>query len=248
MPESPPVRRLLALPFGVVAYLFSVAPMVYLVGFLAGVGVEKTATSGPLVPAGQALAVDLALLASFGVVHSLMARERAKRAVSRLVSPELERSFYSLVAGLQIVALMAFWKPLPEPVWHVATPAARASLWVLFLAGWGVVVASLFAFGSAQLFGLAQAWAVARGRRYEAPPIELRGPYRFVRHPLYSGTILSLFAVPTMSRGQLLLAGAFTVYILIGMRYEERDLERKFGASWLAYRRAVPALLPKLGK
>jgi protein-S-isoprenylcysteine O-methyltransferase Ste14 len=241
------VRRFFALPLGVLAYVAAVAPMVYLVGFLAGVYVGKTVDGPPFVPARSALAIDLALLGSFAVVHSLLARERLKRTVARLVSPELERSVYSLVAGLQIAALLGFWRALPAPVWQLEAPLARGALWALYLAGWGVVVASLLAVDSFRLFGLAQAWDAARGRRSPEPAIVLRGPYRWVRHPLYSGTLLALFAAPTMSRGRLLFAAAFTLYMLVGMRFEERDLERRFGASWRDYRRAVPALLPRLG-
>jgi protein-S-isoprenylcysteine O-methyltransferase Ste14 len=207
----------------------------------------RTVDGPPFVPASAALANNFALVASFAVVHSVLARERAKRAVARLVSPELERSLYSLVAGLQIAALLWLWRALPAPIWQLEAPAARAALWAFYCAGWLVVVASLLAVDSFRLFGLAQARDAACGRSSPEPPIVLRGPYRWVRHPLYSGTILALFAAPTMSQGRLLLAAAFTLYMLVGMRFEERDLARRFGASWLEYRRAVPALLPRLG-
>lgn len=241
-----PVRRALALPLGVAAYLLSVGPMVWLVGFLANAPLPRTVDGPPFVPAGEALAVDLALLVSFGFVHSLLARDRVKRAMATAIPAELERSVYSIVAGLQIVAVLVGWRALPESVWQVEAPAVRIALWLLFAAGWAIVVAALHAVGSFRLFGLAAAWSLFRGVPDVAPPLALRGPYRWVRHPLYTGTILALFAAPDMSRGHLLLAVVFTAYILLGMRFEERDLARQHGAAWLEYRNAVPALLPRL--
>jgi protein-S-isoprenylcysteine O-methyltransferase Ste14 len=245
VPESPPLPRPHYLLVGLAGHLLAIAPMVYLVGFLTPWPLPRTVDGGALFPAGAAVAVDLALLASFAVVHSLLARDAAKRALARVLPPELERSVYSIVAGLQIVALLALWRALPDPVWRIEAPAARAALWGAYAAGWAVVVASLAAVSSTHLFGLGRAWAAARGLPYREPPISARGPYRYVRHPLYSATTVALFATPEMSVGHLLLAVVFTAYMLIGMRFEERDLERKFGSSWREYKAAVPALIPR---
>lgn len=247
MSDSPRVPRPHYLLVGVAGQLLAIAPMISLVGFLAGLPLPRTVDGPPFVPAQTALALDLLLLLSFGVVHSLLARDAVKRALARFVPAALERSLYSIVAGLQIVLLLLFWRALPEPVWRVDAPAARTALWILFASGWAVVVASLAAVGSSHLFGFARARAAARGDDYREPPIAVRGPYRFVRHPLYSATTVALFAAPEMSVGHLLLAVVLTAYTMIGMRFEERDLERRFGASWREYRARVPALVPRLG-
>ncbi|MCM2269612.1 MAG: isoprenylcysteine carboxylmethyltransferase family protein [Thermoanaerobaculia bacterium] len=242
------MRRPLYLFFGVAGYLLAVAPMVYFVAFTANLPVPKSVDSGLAGPAPAALAVDLALLLAFAVVHSVLARPAAKTQLARRVPAELVRSLYSAIAGTQIVTLMALWRPLPAVVWSVPGELPRAALWGLFAAGWAVVLGALRAVDAAHLFGLRQALAAARDVRYEPPPFVARGPYRYVRHPLYAATVLSLFAAPDMSQGRLLLALTMTLYIVLGCRFEERDLEREHGEAFSTYRAAVPAFLPGLGR
>ena len=249
MPESPRLTRPHYLLAGLAGYLLAIVPMALLVAFLANVPIQtlsRTIDRGVLVPPAEAFAVDLALLLSFGVVHSLLARDRIKRAVTRLVPEALERSVYSLIAGLQIVLLLAAWRPIPAAVWTIEAPVARAAIWALYLACWAIVLATLESIGSTHLFGFARARAAARGEAYREPPIAARGTYRFVRHPLYGATIVALFATPDMSAGHLLLAGVFTAYTFVGLWFEERDLERRHGASWLEYKASVPSLVPRL--
>jgi len=238
------MRRSHYLLFGLAGHLLAVLPMVYFVGFLANFAVPKSVDSGAAGAAGRATAIDLVLLLSFAAVHSALARPAAKRFVTRWIPAELERSHYSAVAGLQMAALMALWRPLPEPVWSVEPAAARIALWGLFALGWAVVLWALRAIDDLHLFGFRQAAAAAADRSYEPPPLVPRGPYRFVRHPLYSATLVSLFAAPDMSRGRLLLAAVLAAYIVVGARFEERALEREHGASFRAYRDALPAYLP----
>ena len=239
--------RPLHLALGLAAYLLSVGWMVYFGGFLGGIVVPKTIDSGVPSAAGASLALDLALLLSFAVVHSVLAREGARRRLAGWLPAPLERAAYSALAGLQIVALCALWRPLPAPGGQVAGGPARLALWALFALGWLVVLAALRAVGDAHLFGLAQAWASARGEPYRARPLEANGIYRHIRHPLYSGTLLALWAAPTLSQGHLLLAAVLSAYLAIGYHFEERDLARRHGDPYLAYRARVPAFFPRLG-
>jgi methanethiol S-methyltransferase len=239
------VQRPHYLLLGIAGHLLAVLPMVWFVGFLGDFAVPKTVDSGPAGPVSAALAVDLALLLAFALVHSLLARPAAKLRMQAWVPEPLTRSVYALIAGLQLVALMALWRPLPAPVWSVPHAALRIALWSLFALGWAIVLWALRSVDDGHLFGLRQALAGARGVAYEPPPFVARGPYRFVRHPLYGATILALFAAPDMSQGRLLLALVLTAYIAIGVRLEERDLEREHGAAFRAYLEGVPGFVPR---
>lgn len=235
------------LAFGLAGYLAAVLPMVYLVGFLANVGVPKSVDSGSVGPAGSGLAVDLALLLAFALVHSLLARRAVKERLTARFPAALERSLYSLVAGTQIALLCGGWRPLPLLVWNVpsAWTALRLLLWAIQGAGWGIVVLALLTISSAHLFGLRQAWWAARGVPYVAPAFEIRGVYRRIRHPIYAGTLVAFWATPEMSQGHLLLVGVLTVYLFIGLVFEERELERELGEAYLAHRRAIPRFIPR---
>jgi protein-S-isoprenylcysteine O-methyltransferase Ste14 len=92
--------------------------------------------------------------------------------------------------------------------------------------------------------GLRQTWAYYRGR--EQPPHEFRTPglYRLVRHPAQLGLIISLWATPVMSLGHLMFAGVMTLYILVGIRLEERDLLALYGDTYAQYQRRTSMLLP----
>ena len=69
-----------------------------------------------------------------------------------------------------------------------------------------------------------------------APRLKTGLLYRWLPHPMYVGVLLALWATPRMSLGHLLLATGMTVYVLIAMRYEERDLVAHFGTAYARWR------------
>jgi len=221
--------------------------LAYFAGFLAGV-VPRSVDTGPSVRWAQAVGRDVAVLALFGLQHSVMARSTVKRALARVVPPALERSTYVLLSALGLALVMWQWRPIPALVWRVDTPLGVLLMRALLVAGVLVVLAASRAIEAFGLLGLPQAYAAYRGERTPAARFVTPGPYRVVRHPIQAGTLVVLWATPVMTAGHLLLAGVFTVYVLIALRYEERDLVRAFGAEYAAYRERVPALVPRPGR
>lgn len=241
------MQRSLYLLIAVVCYFAFFVSFVYLVGFVAGypalpTHVDKGLAASP----ATAVAIDVVLIALFGLQHSVMARPAFK--ARWFVPVPLERSVFCLATALVLAVLFAFWHPLPGVVWSVADPTGRAVLWGLFAAGFGIVFVSTWLINHFELFGLAQAWQHFRG--HEPQPHAFRTPlfYRLVRHPIYLGFLLAFWATPEMSIGHLLLAAGFTVYILIGIRYEERDLVAHFGDTYTQYRTRVGMVLPWVGR
>lgn len=230
-------------------YLAFFAAFLYLIGFVAGFEALPThVDKGLSAPAGAAALVDLALIALFGLQHSIMARPAFKARWTRIVPPPLERGVYCLASALCLVALFVFWHPIAGTVWSVDDPAGRMALWVLFFLGWGILFVATHLISHWELFGLAQAWRHYRGT--EPPLQQFRTPlfYRWVRHPIYSGFLLAFWAAPEMSYGHLLLAAGFSFYIFVGIAYEERDLMTHFGDTYAAYRRRTGAVVPGIGR
>ena len=243
------MARPLYLVVALVCYAAFFAAFVYLIGFVAGYPALPThIDKGLAAPPLMAAIIDLALIALFGVQHSVMARPGFKASWTRIVPPPIERSVYCLASAGVLGVLYAFWHPISGTVWDVVNPAARAVLWGLFALGWGIVFISTWLISHFELFGLAQVWRHWRGSA--APEVKLTTPgfYRVVRHPLYSGFLLAFWAIPTMSYGHLLLAAAMTVYVLIAVGYEERDLVGTFGGAYEDYRKRVGMLVPGVGR
>lgn len=242
------MTRALSLLFAMLAYAIFFATFLYLIGFVGDfVIIPKTVDSPATAMAtGAAIVIDLALIALFGVQHSVMARQGFKRAWTKIVPRPVERSVYVLLASLVLMVMFAFWQPIQANVWNVTAPVASDILWVLFWLGWGMVLISTFLINHFELFGLQQAWSYCRGR--EAAPPEFRTPlfYKWVRHPLYLGFFLAFWATPEMTAGHLLLAAGMSVYMLIAIRYEERDLVAFHGRDYEEYRGRVGMLLPRL--
>ena len=236
--------RILALFYGLIAYVIFLASFLYAIAFVGGFGVPKTIDSGSAGPLLEALAVDTLLLGVFAVQHSLMARPAFKRWWTGFVPEPVERSTYVLFSSLALILLYWQWRPVPQVVWSIDDPTGRAIVWGLFWLGFLTVLTSTFLINHFDLFGLRQVWAYRRRR--EIPPAEFVTPlfYRLVRHPLYLGFIVAFWAAPTMSLGHLGFAIATTVYILIAIQLEEHDMVGVFGATYAAYKRRVPMLLP----
>lgn len=238
--------RAVYMGFSLIAYAIFFATFLYLIGFVGDLPyLPTTVDRGPASGAGTALILNIALIALFGVQHSVMARQGFKRAWTRAVPKPLERSVYVLFASAALIVMFAFWRPIPGTVWNVENEMAAAVLWVMFAAGWGIVLLSTFLINHFELFGLQQAWFHMRER--EAQPHQLRQPffYRWVAHPLYAGFFIAFWATPRMTAGHLLFAAGMSVYILIAIRYEERDLKGLFGKDYEDYRSGVGMLTPR---
>lgn len=241
--------RSLTLLASVACYLAFFVAFVYLIGFVAGFApLPTTVDKGLAAPAGVAALIDVALIALFGVQHSVMARPGFKAGWTKVVPAPLERSVYCLASALALIVLFAFWHPIAGSLWSVESPGWRIVLWVLFFIGWGVLFVTTHLINHWELFGLSQAWHHFRGST--APPPQFRTPlfYRWVRHPLYSGFLLALWATPDMTYGHALLAFGLSVYIFVGIAYEERDLIGHFGETYVEYRRRVGMVVPWIGR
>jgi protein-S-isoprenylcysteine O-methyltransferase Ste14 len=244
-----PVRQtaaggVFAVLYGCVAYAVFFATFLYAVGFVGNLFVPKSVDSGSPASLFETLNVNLALLALFAVQHSVMARPAFKRWWTRIVPVSIERSTYVLLASAVLILLFWQWRPILTPVWTVTNDVTAALLQSFFWLGWGMVLLSTFLINHFELFGLRQVFARLLGRTL--PQAQFRTPflYQYTRHPLYLGFLIAFWSAPTMTAGHLLFAAGSSMYILLGIFLEERDLIDAFGDRYHRYRQDVHMLLP----
>lgn len=236
-------QRTGVLAFGLIAYALFLGTILYLIGFVGAWFVPKHVDNGPAGPVWLALLLDAALVLAFALQHEVMARPAFKQRITRVIPNAMERSVFVFLASAILIVLFVFWRPIPMVLWSVGGAPAVA-ITALALAGWVVVFASTFIINHFDLFGLRQVVLNMRNREYAPVGFKLRLFYKLCRHPLMLGFIIAFWAAPTMTVGRLWFATLMTLFILVGIRFEERDLEAAHGDDYRAYKRRVRALVP----
>ena len=240
------VQRVSVLAYGGLCYAIFFATFLYAFGFIGGFVVPKsidTAAAGPL---WLSLLVDVGLLGLFAAQHSVMARTPFKRWLTRFIPEAAERSTYVLLSSVALLLLFWQWRPLGGEIWRVEHPIAVAIMYSGFAFGWGLVLVTTFLINHFDLFGLRQVWSFFRGEPCRPLRFVMPGLYRRVRHPLYLGWLCAFWFSPHMTATHLLFALLTTAYILLAIRWEERDLIRAHGAEYVRYRQRTPMIVPRL--
>lgn len=237
--------RVLVLLYGVACYVASMASVLLMVGFCTDLVVPNSLGVTADVFSLDALLIDLGLLALFGVQHTVMARQGFKTVLTKLIPEAAERSTYGLATVLVIVVIVTYWQPLPGIMWQVEAGNAALALTVLALAGWGSMALFSFLIDHFDLFGLRQVWLFWRQVPYTPVPMKSPALYKWVRHPMYLGILIGIWSTPQMTGGHLLFAAGMTIYVLIGIAFEEKDLVRDLGDDYRRYQESTPALIPR---
>jgi protein-S-isoprenylcysteine O-methyltransferase Ste14 len=230
--SAPPPARVKVI--AIACYATAVAGLAGLLCLLAALGLGFVKGSSESASA-WAWAGNLGLVALFGLQHSGMARDGFKRHWTRFVPAALEWAIYVGLSGAGLIALCLLWQPLSGPeLWHLPDVFAAVAM----AGGCGSTLITL------GVFDLRELW-----RPQQLSPEQLRivGPYRWVRHPLMSCSLVLLWGWPVMTPTLAVLSGGLTLYIFAALPLEERTLIARFGNAYRDYRRRVPAYVPWRG-
>ncbi len=238
------MKRSSILFYSVINYAFGVAALVCLIVFLFNfyppVAIDLGTAGHPVV----AVAVNLALIALFGLQHSVMARPRFKAGLTRVIPAPAERSTFMLATAVVVLSLCLLWRPLPAVIWQAESAVVYNALLLTGLSGWALVLYATFLINHFDLFGLRQAWLYFTGQAYTPVPFKTAALYRYVRHPIMTGVFIGIWVTPMMTVGHLLFAIGMSVYIFIGVYHEEKDLVDSIGRQYLDYMRSTARFIP----
>lgn len=178
----------------------------------------------------------------FGVLHSVLAAGWWKQRMQRWLGANYKyyHFAYSVFAAVSLIGILVFQYTMYSRLLYEAPVWVKVLLWLPVLAGaaiMGVVIRKYFF----SLSGISVFY-----KKQPPAALELGGLHRYVRHPLYFGTLLfiwSLFFVfPYLNN--LLACIIITGYTLLGARLEEKKLVAQFGEKYLSYKQRVPMLIP----
>jgi methanethiol S-methyltransferase len=179
----------------------------------------------------QAALVDATLFTVFAAHHSIFARDFIKAWISRRVPARLIRSVYVWTASLLLVLVVLAWRPIGGDLYH-ATGWTGYGHALVQLAGVWLIARSVGVIDALELAGI-------RSSRGPAS-LQITGPYRFVRHPIYLGWMLIVSGAAHMTGDRATFAAITTIYLILAVPWEERSLERTFGNDYARYKQRVP--------
>jgi protein-S-isoprenylcysteine O-methyltransferase Ste14 len=191
----------------------------------------------------QALLWDGLLSFLFFIQHSGMIRQSFRSRISPLVPRHYQPATYAIASGIALMAVVLLWQP-SQTVLYQAEGMVRllaCAITALAIVGfyWGVR-----ALGNFDTFGIRPIKLHLRGRQLRAPDIVVRGPYLWVRHPLYFFLLVLIWSFPDVSLDRLLFNVLWTLWIVLGAYLEEKDLVAEFGEKYSRYQQTVPMLFP----
>ncbi len=240
------MKKLLLVLFGVFSYLLFIFCTLFTIGFLNNRWVPSGIDQGDGAGLGLALLINIGLVSVFGFSHSLLARESIKQKLRRWVPDSSIRSIYVFQSSAILIGIGLLWQPLPLSIWQVNSIPVQWAILGLHGLGWLTVVLATFAINHFDFTGLQQVYHHWLDKEAPKPQFVTPWLYRIVRHPMQTGVLMAFWCTPHMTVGHLVFALTMTVYILIGIRFEERSLVREFGDAYRVYQQSVPALIPGL--
>ena len=239
------MSRLLIFIYGLLSYAVGLGGLVWFALFIGGWDfLPRHIDSDIPGPLSTALLINVGLLTIFVLQHSIMARLTFKSRWTKIIPPATERSTYLLISGIIMALFCLYWQPVNGVIWQVDNQIGQIVLIAIYIIGWSIPVLASFMINHFELFGLQQVYFNLIKKPEPSPHFTERWFYKIVRHPIQLGTLIGIWSTPTMSMTHLLLSAPLTVYVLMSLKYEEKDLVTTLGKNYEDYQRRVRMIIP----
>jgi hypothetical protein len=238
--QSPRSSRILAYCLLVLAYILGCGSLGWL-GLFLWAGPRPVVNLNLGIP--TALGFDALLAVAFFLQHSGMIRRSFRARLAAVLPDYYQPMVYGIASGVVLLLLPVLWQPSLLTVLALDGPLRWLARGIFLAAMAGMV----WGYGSLRYFdpiGGGPLLAHLRGAPAPAVPFTIRGPYRWVRHPIYTLFLLMIWASPDVTADRLLFNVLWTIWMVVGTVLEERDLAAEFGDGYRMYQRRVPMLVP----
>jgi protein-S-isoprenylcysteine O-methyltransferase Ste14 len=188
--------------------------------------------------------VDACLCLAFFIQHSGMIRKPFQAYLIRIVPDGCVKAVHTIASGIILYAMLLLWQASPQHilvvggVWHLLL---RAIFFISLVFGclWAIQ-----ALGFYDPTGIRDVIDHIRAKPLAKGDVIAKGPYGFVRHPLYVAMILMIWSNPDITADRLLFNVLWTLWIVVATNLEERDLTAVYGDAYRAYQKKVPMFVP----
>ena len=239
------MKRVSIFIYGIFAYLFGFFTLVW---FLLFVGpwdfFPSHIDSTQVKSLESALLINISLVMLFALQHSIMARQSFKEFIRKFIPEAAERSTYVLISGFFLSLICIYWQAIDGYLWQVDNQVGQVILICIYCFGWTFSTISSFIINHFELFGLEQVYLNLKNKVGTEDEFVDNSLYKVIRHPIQLGTLIGIWATPNMSYTHLMLSVTFTIYIFVGLHFEEKDLIKTFGEKYKAYQERVSMIIP----
>jgi protein-S-isoprenylcysteine O-methyltransferase Ste14 len=206
------------------------------------------------------MASFLKIFVAFGLyagLHSLLLTRHMRLLLEALFGQRLFRRWFRLCYSIQAVVLflvfLGYAASQPDVELLILYGDGVWLLHLLRLLGLGLIVWALRSVGFFSFLGI-ENWraglhgSMPAGDGLDGPELVIRGPYRWVRHPMYTGGLLLIWPLPRWTLNILAFNLAATAYLWLAVTHEEKRMIQAFGDAYRTYRENTPRFLPRFGK
>lgn len=189
--------------------------------------------------------MDASLSFAFFIQHSGMIRRPFQVYLTRIVPDGCVKAVYAIASGVILYAMLVLWQPSSEHLFIINGIWRTLMRAVFFISLFGFLW-GLQSMGFYDPTGIRDIIDRMRAKPIIKGGVVAKGPYRFIRHPLYLTMMLMIWSYPDMTADRLLFNILWTTWIVMATLLEERDLVAEHGNAYLEYKNNVPMFVPAL--
>ena len=179
------------------------------------------------------------------ILHSFFADDTIKRNIKKILGSKFRyyRLGYSLFALITLVLLLWYQFSLNSTQFYYSKIISYGLSLIMVIPGLVIMIICAYKY----FYSLSGIQALQKGRPPITPTLQQTGLHKYVRHPLYFGTLVFVWGLFLMFPllNNLIAAAIISVYVFIGIRLEEKKLCLEYGEAYKQYKMRVPRLFPK---